>query len=98
MVDILSVSIVIATSLATLTNVVLVAKRYKYMKDMKDAMKTAQQINIASDKLKDASNILNEIKIQNHGVSPLDSGQKEQIQKLIEEINCQVKSTDSQVM
>lgn len=96
MVDILSVLIVVTTSLATLTNVMLVAKRYKDIKDK--ITKTEKQINIASDKLKDASNILSEIKMQNHGVSPLDSGQKEQIQKLIEEINCQVKSTDSHIM
>lgn len=86
MFDIISLLTLTATSLATISNVVLVAKRYKEIKEKK--------IDTHREKIVDVDKILNEITLKNNGVSPLNNEEKEQFEKLIDKINLQIETSE----
>lgn len=94
--DLLSLLTLIATGLATLSNVVLVAKRYKESKDaLKHMSEMEKEISLAGDKLRDVDKILKNITQKNNGVSPLNNEEREKFEKLIDTINFQVKAYEN---
>lgn len=94
MLNLISLLTLVATGLATISNVVLVAMRYKKIKEME------MEIDLDSYKEKkmDAEKILKEITLKNNGVSPLNNEEKEQFEKLIDKINIQVEASEDDAM
>lgn len=81
--EVISVSSIIIAGVATIINIIQVAKRYKELKRTKDR----KQIYMANNKLKDANKILVEIEKRNNGVIRLDGEQKNELEQIIKQID-----------
>lgn len=90
--EVISVSSIIIAGVATIINIIQVAKRYKELKRTKDR----KQIYMANNKLKDANKILVEIEKRNNGVIRLDGEQKNELEQIIKQIDIKLNESSTE--